>query len=114
MRVRPLHDYVLIRCEPLKEDRSGIIVLTQFQRVLHGEVLAVGPGRYVGKAKVRTPMALKVGDRVAFFRENMEHKQGQAIEHVLIELSEELGADLALMRERDILGGVGANTEVST
>lgn len=116
MRIRPLRDMVVVKCEPLEDEKQqGVIVLKQFQRVRHGEVIAVGPGRRHFKTDRLIPMSLKVGQRVAFFRENMETLNGKQISHVLYDLQDEYGgADLAFMPEDAILGEVTEGTRVST
>ena len=97
-RIRLRDDWVLCRCEPFEEKVGSLIVLAQHQRVRHGEVLSVGP-----KAKV------KVGVRVAFFREHMEHLQGKQIKRILMELED----NLSLMHEYDILLEVEKGVVVS-
>ena len=115
MRIRPLNDQVLVKCEPLEEkNQGGIILLPHQQRVRHGEILAVGPGRWSWDTpKIRIPPDIKPGARVAFFRENMETLNGKKLVRAMQELSEKLGADLALIPESAILGEVDKDTEVS-
>ena len=112
--IRPLRDLILIRCEPFNEKKGSIIVLAHHQRVRHGRVLAVGPGRYKEGTDVRVSVGVEVGQRVSFFRENMEHQSGKRIQDILIEIGEELGTDLALIRSSDVLMEVGKDTVVDT
>jgi len=114
MAIRPQRDLILIRCEPFEEKKGSIIVLAHHQRVRHGEVIAVGPGRYKEGTDIRVPVGVEVGQRVAFFRENMEHQTGKRINDVLIEMGEELGTDLALIRSSDVLMEVKKGTVVDT
>lgn len=106
--LQPRTDWVLIECEPFDEKKGGIIVLAQHQRVRHGTVRAVGPGRYKEGMDVRVPVDVQVGERVAFFREHMEHQGGKMIQTVL----HELGDSLALIRWFDLLGKIDKGTVV--
>lgn len=97
MSLRPHNDWILVRTEPLPE-RSGSLFLPDKGRVYTAEVLAVGPGKLTKKG-VRTPPQVRPGERIAFLRWHLEHQQGKQVVSVL----EELGADLALIKEPDIL-----------
>lgn len=86
VRVRPLRDWVVLRMEPLPEKSPGGILLTGTSadtRQREGTVLRVGPGNRrwsdTLEREVIEPTGLEVGDRVVFFREHLEHQQGQAI-----------------------------------
>lgn len=115
MRLRPLGEMVLVKCEPLEDETStGVLILKHFQRVRHGEVLAVGPGRRHAKTDALIPTVIKPGQRVAFFRENMETLNGKQLSHVLYELGEEFGTDLAFIPESAIFGELDLQTKVST
>lgn len=104
MRVRPLHDQVLVKCEPLKDELyNGIIHMPHQQRVLHGEVLAVGPGRKNYSTGVPEPLDIRPGARVAFFRENRETLNGKQIVKAMQDLSDRLGVDVAIVPESAIL-----------
>jgi chaperonin GroES len=54
----------LIAVEPL-DKVEGVIKLPDWQRILRGEVVAVGPGRMLPRGE-RAPMETKVGDVVTF------------------------------------------------
>jgi co-chaperonin GroES (HSP10) len=110
MRVRPLHDWVLVKMEPLPEATPGGIVLagtSVAERQRTGTVLRLGPGRRCWsdrlKKEIVKPMDVEVGERVVFFRENLEHQQGKAIMGVLQQLEEDVG----LIRTDDILYSLG-------
>jgi len=68
-------------------------------------VLAVGPGTEIAldhhhpEKKRFIPTEVRPGERVTFLRWTVESQQGQAVRVAF----EELGADLALIKERDIL-----------
>jgi co-chaperonin GroES (HSP10) len=106
VKVRPLHDWIWVRLEPLPEVSPGGIILKGTSadvRQRTGVVLAVGPGRRkwssVLKKELIEPVGVVVGDRVVFYRENLEHQQGKAIVGVLQEIEENTG----LIRSWDVL-----------
>lgn len=107
--IRPIGDRVLVRLEPIPE-RSGSIVMlaSDAMRVRTGIVLRVGPGSYPAKSSKRRPVDVKVGERIAFFREHLEHKQGKQVTRILSELEENTG----LLREPDILFAIPEGAEV--
>lgn len=55
----------LIVVEPDRVDAKSKILLPDWQRVLRGTVIGVGPGRMLTTGK-QAPMMTKVGDRVIF------------------------------------------------
>ena len=67
MKLRPLHDRVIIkRLEEERKTASGIVIPdTAAEKPDQGEVLAVGPGKRTDDGKL-TPVDLKVGDKVLF------------------------------------------------
>jgi chaperonin GroES len=67
MRVRPLHDRLLVRRIEEKEmARGGIIIPdTAKEKPMEGEVLAVGNGRVLENGTKLT-LDVKVGDRILF------------------------------------------------
>ena len=67
MKIRPLHDRVIIKRTEVEAKSAGGIVLTgsAAQKSTRGEVLAVGSGRILDSGEVK-PMAVKVGDQVIF------------------------------------------------
>lgn len=99
MNIKLFNDWVLVDMEPIKQSR-GSILLVHGERVRTGKVLAVGPGRYISKESgIRAPVGVATGERIAFFRENLEHKQGKTIMHLM----EEVGENIGLIRAPDIL-----------
>ena len=48
-------------------------------------------------------MLVKEGDRITFLRWHQEHRPGKANAEVLKKMSAELGEDLTLIRQNDIL-----------
>ncbi len=67
MKVRPLHDRVLIkRIEEAETVRGGIIIPdTAKEKPQEGEVVAAGSGKRTEEGKV-IPLEVKEGDRVLF------------------------------------------------
>ena len=67
MKVRPLHDRLLVRRIEEKEmARGGIIIPdTAKEKPMEGEVLAVGNGRVLENGKTLA-LDVKVGDRILF------------------------------------------------
>lgn len=91
--------------DPLPE-KEGSIFLPNKGRVRTATVLRVGPGRPVGSRRV--PVGVERGERVAFYREHLEHQQGKQIVAAL----RELGEDLGLIRGPDILFAFPMHEEV--
>jgi chaperonin GroES len=92
MKIRPLHDRVVVRRKEEEEKTAGGIVLpgNAKEKPSQGEVIAVGNGRVQDNGEVR-PLAVKAGDTVVF---------GQyAGNTVKID-----GEDLLIMSESDIFG----------
>ena len=96
MKIRPLHDRVIVkRIEEEKKTASGIVIPdSAAEKPDQGEVKAVGTGKIQDDGKVR-PMALKVGDRVLFGKYS-----GQTVKVD--------GDELLVMREEDIMGVIEA------
>jgi chaperonin GroES len=94
MKIRPLHDRVIVkRMEEERKTASGIVIPgTAAEKPDQGEVMAVGAGKIQDDGKIR-PMALKVGDRVLFGKYS-----GQTVKVD--------GDELLVMREEDIMGVV--------
>jgi co-chaperonin GroES (HSP10) len=93
----PLNDWVLVKLDPI-EKKVANLFLVHGRRVRTATVISVGKGR-VDEKKILQPVDLKPGERVAFFREHLEHKQGK----LLIENLEDFGEDLGLLRAMDVL-----------
>jgi chaperonin GroES len=67
MKIRPLHDRVVVRRMEEETKTAGGIVLpdSAAEKPSRGEVLAVGPGKLLDNGEVRAP-GLKAGDKVVF------------------------------------------------
>jgi chaperonin GroES len=91
MKIKPLHDRVLVRRLDQEEKTAGGIIIpdTAKEKPQQGEVLAVGSGARDDSGKI-VPLDVKVGDVVLFA------KWGGT--EVKIE-----GEDLLVMKESDII-----------
>jgi chaperonin GroES len=67
MKLRPLHDRVIIkRLEAETKSAGGIVIPdSAAEKPIKGEVVAVGAGKILEDGKVR-PLAVKAGDKVLF------------------------------------------------
>ena len=67
MKVRPLHDRLLVRrIEETETVRGGIIIPDSAkEKPQEGEVLAVGNGKILDNG-TKIPMEVKVGDKILF------------------------------------------------
>lgn len=92
--VRPLHDRIVIQRLEAQHTTSSGIVLAGVDPPAQGDVLAVGPGARDAAGK-RTPLDVKVGDRVMFGK-----NAGQTVKVD--------GDELLVMREDDVLAIVEA------
>jgi chaperonin GroES len=92
MKIRPLHDRVIVK--RLEEDRttaSGIVIPdSATEKPDTGEVIAIGTGKLLEDGKVR-PLDVKKGDKILFGKYS-----GQTVK---IE-----GEEYLVMREEDIMG----------
>ncbi len=91
MKIRPLHDRVVIRRTEEERTSPGGIVIPDAaaEKPIKGEVLAVGNGKLLDNGDVR-PLDLKVGDQVLFGKySGTEVKMD--------------GEELLVMREDDIM-----------
>jgi len=67
MKIRPLHDRILVkRLEEDEKTKGGIIIPDSAkEKPMEGEAIAVGPGR-LGDDGKRIPMDVKAGDRILY------------------------------------------------
>jgi len=94
MKIRPLHDRVVIkRIEAERTTASGIVIPDSAgEKPDQGEVIAVGNGKILENGSVR-PLDVKVGDRVLFGK-----YAGQSVKVD--------GDEVLVAREEDILAVV--------
>ena len=92
MKVKPLHDRVLIkRIETKEQKRGGIIIPDSAkEKPMEGKVIAVGSGRLEKDGK-RTPLEVKKGDTVLFGKYAGTEIKIDDVEHVILREDEVLG-----------------------
>ena len=92
MKVKPLHDRVLIKRIETKEQKKGGIIIpdTAKEKPMEGKVIAVGSGRLEKDGK-RTPLEVKTGDVVLFGKYAGTEIKIDDVEHVILREDEVLG-----------------------
>jgi len=94
MKIRPLHDRVVVRRTEEERTSPGGIVIpdTATEKPIRGEVVAVGNGKVLDSGDVRT-LDLKVGDQVLFGKYSGTEVKVD-------------GEELLVMREDDVMAVV--------
>ena len=94
MKIRPLHDRVIVkRLDEERKTASGIVIPdTAAEKPDQGEIMSVGKGKKTDEGKI-IALDVKVGDRVLFGKYS-----GQTVRVK--------GDELLVMREEDIMGVV--------
>ena len=91
MKIRPLHDRVIVK--RLDEDRTspgGIVIPdTAAEKPVQGKIVAVGKGKILEDGQVR-PLDVKVGDKILFGKYSGTEVKVD-------------GEDLLVMREEDVM-----------
>jgi chaperonin GroES len=92
MKIRPLHDRVIVkRLEEERTSPGGIVIPdTAAEKPVQGKIIAVGKGKILEDGSVRAP-DVKVGDKVLFGKYSGTE--------VKVE-----GEELVVMREEDLMG----------
>ena len=92
MKIRPLHDRVIIRrLEEEEKTKGGIIIPDSAkEKPLEGKVIAAGKGKILENGEVR-PLDVKEGDRILFGKYSGTEVKIDGDEHLIL-------------REEDILG----------
>ena len=90
MNIRPLHDRVIVRRMDEEKTSPGGIVIpdSATEKLVKGEVLAIGKGKLLENGDVR-PLDVKVGDKILFGKYSGTEVNVD-------------GEDLLVMREDDI------------
>ena len=85
MKVRPLHDRILVRrIEEEEKTKGGLIIPdTAKEKPMEGKVIAVGKGRVAENGKLR-PLDVHTGDRVLFSKYSGTEIQLEGDEHLII------------------------------
>jgi chaperonin GroES len=91
MKLRPLHDRVIIkRLEAETKSAGGIVIPdTAAEKPIRGEVVAVGAGKILEDGKVR-PVGVKPGEKVLFGKYSGTEVKVD-------------GEELLVMREEDLM-----------
>ena len=91
MKIRPLHDRVIVK--RLEEDRTspgGIVIPdTAAEKPIRGKIVAVGKGKILENGEIR-PLDLKVGDKILFGKYSGTEVKVD-------------GEELVVMREEDVM-----------
>jgi len=92
MKVRPLHDYVILkRVEEKETVRGGIIIPDSAkEKPQEGEVIAVGTGKRLENGTL-IPIEVKAGDRVLFGKYSGTEIKLDGEELLMVHESEILG-----------------------
>jgi chaperonin GroES len=92
MKIRPLHDRIIVkRIEEEEKTKGGIIIPdTAKEKPSEGKVIAVGKGKIDEDGKVR-PLDVKKGDRVLFSKYSGTEIQIEGEEHLIIREDDVLG-----------------------
>ncbi len=92
IRVRPLHDRLLVRRMAEDEKTAGGIIIpdTAKEKPQRGEVIAVGKGRVAEDGKV-TPLEVKEGDSVLFSKYSGTELKLDGHEYLMIREDDVLG-----------------------
>ncbi|MCC7327891.1 MAG: co-chaperone GroES [Burkholderiales bacterium] len=95
MKLRPLHDRVIVkRLEEERKSAGGIVIPdTAAEKPSMGEVVAVGPGKTDDNGKL-VPCGVKKGEKILFGKYSGQEFKLE-------------GTDYLHMREDDIIGIVG-------
>ena len=95
MKIRPLHDRILVeRIEEKEQIRGGIIIPdTAKEKPQEGKVIAAGNGK-VGDDGKRIPLDVKAGEKILFGKYSGSEVKIDDKEYLI-------------MREEDVLGIIG-------
>jgi chaperonin GroES len=85
MKVRPLHDRLIVKRIDEEEKTAGGIIIpdTAKEKPQEGKVIAVGPGKVNEDGKV-TPLDVEKGDKVLFSKYAGTEIQLEGVEHLII------------------------------
>jgi chaperonin GroES len=92
MKIRPLHDHILVKRVKEEEKTKGGIIIpdTAKEKPQEGKVVAVGKGKILEDGKL-VPLDVKKGDRILFSKYSGNEVKIEGEEHLIL-------------REDDILG----------
>jgi len=92
VKLRPLHDRILVKRLEEAEDRHGSIIIpdTAKEKPQEGKVVAVGNGKVTDEGK-KLPLDVKAGDRILFGKYSGSEVKIDGVEYLIL-------------REEDVLG----------
>jgi chaperonin GroES len=95
MKIRPLHDRILVKRVEEQEVKKGSIIIpdTAKEKPQEGKVIAVGAGK-VGEDGKKIPLDVKAGDRILFGKYSGSEVKVEDEEYLIL-------------REEDVLGVIG-------
>jgi len=95
MKIRPLHDRILVKREEEKEVKKGGIIIpdTAKEKPQEGKVIAVGNGKVSDEGK-KIPLDVKAGDKILFGKYSGSE----------VKIDDE---DYVIMKEDDVLAIIG-------
>lgn len=93
MKLKPLHDHVIVK--PITENemtKSGLVLPDTIdkEKPEKGEVVAVGPGKLLDNGQ-RAAMSVKVGDKVMFKKYSPDEIKVDGVEYLIISEGDILG-----------------------
>ena len=85
MKIRPLHDRVIVkRTEGEEKTKGGIIIPdTAKEKPVEGKVIAVGAGKVLDSGK-KVPLQVKEGDRILFGKYSGTEVKIDGEEHLIM------------------------------
>ena len=97
MKIRPLHDRVMVkRLEEERTSPGGIVIPdTAAEKPVQGKIIAVGKGKILENGSVR-PLDVKVGDKILFGKYSGTEVKVD-------------GEELVVMREEDVMAVIEGN-----
>ena len=92
MKIRPLHDRVLVKRITEEERTKGGIIIpdTAKEKPMEGKIVAVGNGKTLEDGKLQ-PMQVKTGDRILFAKYAGTEIKIDGEEHLILGEDEILG-----------------------
>lgn len=93
MKLKPLHDHVIVK--PITENettKSGIVLpdTVDKEKPEKGEVVAIGPGKLMENGQ-RAPMSVKAGDKVMFKKYSPDEIKVDGEEYLVISEGDIMG-----------------------
>ena len=91
MKIRPLHDRLLVKRVTEQETTQGGIIIPDSakEKPIEGEVVAAGTGKIMENGEVR-PLDVKAGNRILFGKYSGTEVQLEGEEHLILREDEVL------------------------